>query len=97
MKYNFSVNELCASVGGTGKYVLKVNSSGKADVWKKFSLVYKKVEDGAADEVMNFCACNKCYQVSQVKDTSGRQFVTKNLLVHIKRCVAKTNAIKCIK
>jgi len=41
-----------ATVGGTGKYVLKQNTSGKADVWKKFSLVYKKGESGADDEVL---------------------------------------------
>jgi len=41
--------------------VLKANSSARADVWKKFSIVYNKGEGGADDEVMNFCACNNCY------------------------------------
>ena len=46
-----------ATVGGTGKYVLKQNTSGKADVWKKFSLVWdtrKKGKSGADDEAIAF-------------------------------------------
>jgi len=41
--------------------------------------------------VMNFYACNKCYEVYQVKDASGREFGTKNLLEHIQRCVGEAS------
>ena len=81
-----------ATVGGTGKYELKQNTSGKADVWKKFSLVYKKGESGADDEVLNYCSCKKCYQVYQWKDLNGRPLGTKNLLEHLKRCVGKASS-----
>jgi hypothetical protein len=71
--------------------MLKLTTSGKADVWKKFSLVYRKGETGADEEVINYCSCNKCYQVYQLKDSNGRPLGTKNLLEHVKRCVGKAS------
>ena len=44
-------------------FLLKSNVAAKADVWKKFSLVYEKTDsndDDAAVELKYFCACNKC-------------------------------------
>ena len=72
--------------------MLKPNTSGKADVWKKFSLVYKKGEPGADEEILNYCSCKKCYQVYQLKDSNGRPLGTKNLLEHVTRCVGKASS-----
>ena len=73
-------------VGATGKYVLKANSSGKADVWKNFSIVYEKIDASQDVKALTFAACNRCPKVYQLKDSSGNRLRTKNLLEHVKRC-----------
>ena len=71
-----------------GMYVLQANQGGKADVWKNFSLVFK-TSDAQENIKTNYCACNRCFTVYQLKDDQGKAFGTKNLHEHIGRCVGR--------
>jgi len=71
--------------GRTGKYILKPNTGGKAEVWKSFSIVYEKGVE-SDDMVQNVCACNKCFKCYQFKNSRGRPNGTKNLIDHLGRC-----------
>jgi hypothetical protein len=81
-------------LAGSDQYVLKANSTGKADIWQKFSIVHQKVDASSSDQphdskdevALNYTACNKCLKVYQLKDSSGKPLGTKNLLEHGKRC-----------
>ena len=73
-------------IAGNGAYMLKPNLSGKADVWKKFCIVYQQADATNDECALNYCACNKCYKVYQLKDSAGRPLGTKNLIEHAKRC-----------
>jgi hypothetical protein len=73
---------------GDGIYTLQVNQGGKAEVWKNFSLVFK-TSDNQENIKTNYCACNKCFTVYQLKDDQGKAFGTKNLHEHIGRCVGR--------
>ena len=77
----------------TGKYILKPNTCGKADVWKHFSIVYEKGVD-ADDIIQNTCACNKCYKCYQLNDARGRLNGTKNLLDHLTRCAGPVSQVQ---
>jgi len=58
---NYNVS-LCLNVAvQDGKYTPKLNTSGKAEVWKHFSVVYEKSVDGE-DVAQNVCACNRCFR-----------------------------------
>lgn len=84
---------LCVFSEKNGKYVLKFNPNAKADIWKKFPLVWKVSADGVESEAKYYTACCKCLKVYQYKDSEGRNFGTKNLLDHKQRCLGspKTN------
>lgn len=73
---------------------MKANEAGKADIWKKFSLVFTKTEDEQQlQPVKHFCACNKCFKVYQYKDADGEKaFGTKNLINHAKQCVGSVRS-----
>ena len=75
----------CGLTGRTGKYTLKLATNLKAEIWKKFPMVYE-VKDGVETAVDFFCACCKCFQVYQYKDVNGKHFGTKNQIEHVKRC-----------
>ena len=64
---------------------MKVSTKMKSDIWQKFPLVYE-LKDDVETAVDFFCACNRCYQVYQYKDASGKHFGTKNQIEHVKRC-----------
>ena len=51
---------------------------GKADIWKQFCIVHYKADDASEESVLNYCACNKCYKVYQLKNSNGRPMGTKN-------------------
>ena len=80
------VNWFHVILGQSEKYILRANMSGKADVWKKFSIVYEKLDSEENLKALDFAACNKCKKVYQLKDSSGNPLGTKNLLEHLKRC-----------
>jgi len=44
------------------------------------------MKEGKEREVKYYCACSKCYKVYQYKDPSGKNFGTKNMIDHMKRC-----------
>jgi len=68
-----------------GKYVLKLTTTLKADIWKKFPMMIHETKDGFEKSVDYFCACSKCFQVYQYKDCNGKQIGTKNQTEHLKR------------
>ena len=80
--------------------MLKVNTSAKADIWKRFPLVWavtKGGSDGSDEhsvqhtEMKYFCACKKCLKVYQYKDPNGLNHGTKTLIEHDKRCFGSMN------
>lgn len=81
-------------LAGSDQYVLKANSTGKADIWQKFSIVHQKVDASSSDQphdskdevALNYTACNECLKVYQLKDSSGKPLGTRNLLEHGKQC-----------
>ena len=79
--------------GRTGKYLLKVNTAAKADIWKQFPIVWTSV-DGEDVEVKYYCACAKCFKVYQYKDSAGKPFGTKNFSEHVKRCTVPANQLQ---
>ena len=78
------------------KFILKLNTLGKAAAWKHFSLIYAEREnlnqsqgenaDAEYDELKNYCACNKCRKVYVYKSADVTSHGIKNLINHLKNC-----------
>ncbi|ESN96993.1 hypothetical protein HELRODRAFT_178428 [Helobdella robusta] len=71
----------------TGWYILKAPTNLKSEIWQKFHMVFQKKENDESEIPVNYyCACIKCNKVYQFKDSSGKNFGTKNQQEHIKHC-----------
>ena len=81
-------SELQRAIRGTpGKYLLRPNEAAKAEVWKKFSLIFEHKSDGEDQEMKYFCACNKCKNVYYAYTAAdGNSYGTKNMIDHSKLC-----------
>lgn len=65
---------------------MKAATNVKSEIWKKFAMVFETNESAEEVPVNYYCACIKCNKVYQFKDSTGKNFGTKNQQEHIKHC-----------